>query len=249
MNELEAIAQRKSRRSYLETPIEYGKLNVIQKFIDIYNQEANLSIRLIKDGSKAFNSFKKSYGLFKGVKTLIALAGKKDDIHLKEKIGYYGELLILEATKMKLGTCWVGGTFDSRNSIFATAGDEKLVIVITIGNVTEETLKDKIIHNFIARKKKELNEFYTTDSPAPKWFIKGLESVQKAPSAVNRQPVKFEYKASELKAFVEGSYQFDLIDLGIAKAHFSIATGGHFELGNYGKFIPNHSEGGVEGTS
>lgn len=242
MNDLEAIEQRKSRRSYLGTSIEHGKLNVIHNMIEKYNQEANLSIRIVKDGSEAFNSVKKSYGLFKGVKTLIALIGKKDDIHLKEKIGYYGELLVLEATKLSLGTCWVGGTFDSKSNIFTTMEDEVLVIVITIGNVAKETLKEKLVHKIVARKAKTLNEFYTADCPVPEWFVNGLKFVQKAPSAVNRQPVKFEYKGGEIRVFVEDSYRFDLIDLGIAKAHFSIATGERFEFGNYGKFIAGNSK-------
>lgn len=242
MNDLEAIAQRKSCRRYLETPIEYRKLYIIQNLIKKYNQEANLSIRLVKDGSEAFNSITKSYGMFKGVRTLIALIGKKDDTHLKEKIGYYGELLVLEATKMNLGTCWVGGTFDSKSKIFTTRDDEILAIVITIGNVAQATLKEKIIHKIVARKTKTLNEFCTSDSAVPEWFINGLEAVQKAPSAVNRQPVKFEYKGSEIRAFVEDTSRFNLIDLGIAKAHFSVATGGRFELGNYGKFIAANSK-------
>lgn len=237
MNALEAIEQRKSRRSYLGTLIENKKLNAIQSLIDEYNDKANLSIRIIEDGSKAFNGIKKSYGLFSGVRTLIALIGKKDDIHLKEKVGFYGEFLILEATKLELGTCWVGGTFDTQNNIFTTMEDELLVAVITIGNIAKETLKEKLVHKFVARKTKEINEFYTADLPVPKWFINGLEAVQKAPSAVNRQPVKFIYKEGAVQAFVEDSYKFDLVDLGIAKAHFSIATGGSFEIGNYGKFI------------
>src|SRR6266511_3431770 len=171
MNDLKAIAQRKSRLSYLATPIEPGKLHIIQNLIEKYNQEANLSIRLVKDGSEAFNSIETSYGIFKGVKTLIALIGKKDDIHLKEKIGYYGELLVLEATKMNLGTCWVGGTFNSKSKIFTTMENEILAIVITIGNIAKETLKEKIIHKIVARKTKTLNEFYTADCPVPEWFV------------------------------------------------------------------------------
>ena len=50
MNALEAIEQRKSRRSYLGTLIENKKLNAIQSLIDEYNDKANLSIRIIEDG-------------------------------------------------------------------------------------------------------------------------------------------------------------------------------------------------------
>ncbi|MGB8451762.1 MAG: nitroreductase family protein [Anaerocolumna sp.] len=54
------------------------------------------------------------------------------------------------------------------------------------------------------------------------------------PAAVNKQPVKFEFKNGEISAFVEDE-RF-LIDLGIAKTHFTLAAGGSFELGNHGKY-------------
>jgi hypothetical protein len=37
---------------------------------------------------------------------LIALKGKKSDEHLNEKLGYYGDYLLLEAVRQDLGTCW-----------------------------------------------------------------------------------------------------------------------------------------------
>ncbi|MCL1873280.1 MAG: hypothetical protein FWF85_04100, partial [Clostridiales bacterium] len=36
--------------------------------------------------------------------------GTKDAIGL-ERLGYYGELWLLQATALGLATCWVGGTF------------------------------------------------------------------------------------------------------------------------------------------
>ena len=248
MNNLESIEQRKSRRSYLETPIGQEKLKVLTDLIDNYNQENNLSIQLIKNGSEAFNGIKKSYGLFKGVRTLLVLIGKKDDIHLKEKLGYYGELLVLEATKMDLGTCWVGATFDRNSTIATIQEDETLVCVITIGNVAKETFKEKLVHKIVTRKTKALDELYIADCTTPEWFINGLQAVQKAPSANNNQPVKFQYKEGDIRAYVEESYRFNLVDLGIAKAHFSIAAGSYFEFGNYGKykFIEDHGDGFIE---
>jgi len=48
----------------------------------------------------------------------IGMIGNKDDPNSQEKLGYYGELIVLQATEMRLGTCWVGGTFDRESCPF-----------------------------------------------------------------------------------------------------------------------------------
>lgn len=235
MNYMEAIEQRRARRSYLDTPVDKKKLDHLSSLIERYNEEADLSITLVLDGSQAFGSFRKSYGMFKNVRSLITLIGKKEDPNLKEKLGYYGELLVLEATKMGLGTCWVGGTFDRGSNFVDVKPDEELVCVIPFGNIVQEkTFKEKLIHKISHRKSKSLEDLITSDSPVPQWFIDGMKAVQKAPSAFNTQPVKFEYKHGEVSALVQDN-RF-LTELGIAKSHFSLAAGGSFEFGNHGKY-------------
>jgi nitroreductase len=235
MDYLEVIEQRRARRSYLETPVDKEKLDHLSSLIKRYNEEADLSITLVLDGTQAFGSFKKSYGMFKNVRSLIALIGKKQDPNQKEKLGYYGELLVLEATNLGLGTCWVGGTFDRGSKFVDIKQDEELVCVIPIGNIGQEkTFKEKLIHKMSHRKSKSIEELFKSDSPIPQWFMDGMKAVQKAPSAFNLQPVKFEYKNGKVTAFVEDT-RF-LTDLGIAKAHFSLTAGGSFEFGNHGDF-------------
>lgn len=238
MNNLEAIKKRKSRRTYLGTTIDESKISIIKTLINNYNLEGDLSIEFVEDGSQAFNSLSKSYGMFKGVRSLIALKGKKADPNLKEKLGRYGELLVLEATKIGLGTCWVGGTFDHSSDLVKVMENEELHCLITIGNIADEkSLKEKFIHKLSHVKSKSREDLYSSDSPIlPQWFLQGMEAVLKAPSAKNSQKIKFEFKGGQVTASIEDSYVFDLIDLGIAKTHFSIATGGTFELGNPGKF-------------
>lgn len=235
MDYLEAIEQRISRRSYLDTPIDSNKRQQLKDIINKYNEEADLSVILVPDGSKAFNSLRRSYGMFKNVHTLIVLKGKKENPHLKEKLGQYGELIVLEATGMGLGTCWVAGTFDRGSSVFKVGEDEELTCVITVGNIVkDQSFKEKLVRNLTHRKTKPVEDFYTSDVPVPEWFLTGIQSVQRAPSAVNLQPVKFEYKNGDISAFVEDE-RF-LTDLGIAKTHFTLAAGGAFELGNHGKY-------------
>jgi len=226
MNDLEAIELRKSRRSYLDTPIEQRKFNELSNLLDKYNAEADLSMSLIEDGNEAFNGLGKSWGFFKGVRTIIVLKGKKDDPNLKEKLGFYGEMIVLKATRLGLGSCWVGGSFDRNANCIKILEDEELVCVITVGNTEEElTFREKLIHGLTHRKTKDAEELYYAEGDLPQWFIEGIKAVEKAPSAMNAQPVKFLYKDGGVKAFVKETSKLGLVDLGIAKAHFLIASG------------------------
>ena len=238
MDILQAIDIRKSRRKYLQTKIDIEKLQKIYNLIEICNKEGNLCIKIIEDASEAFKGLRKSYGMFSGVKTLIVLNGKIDDKNLEEKAGYYGERIVLEATELGLGTCWVGGSFDRNSDVFKIKENERMVCVITIGNVeAEKSIKEKLVYKMIHRLSKSIEEFYESDEEVPKWFIKGIKAVQKAPSALNKQPVRFKYFNGKVTASVDDSESYRLIDLGIAKCHFDIAAEGRFSLGNGSEFI------------
>jgi hypothetical protein len=237
MNYLEAINERRSRRLYLQKPIDWSKLSVLQEMIDRFNRESTLSIRFIEDGSAAFGNFRKTYGLFSGIRSLLVMVGKKNDANLKEKIGYYGELLVLEATCLGLGTCWVGVTFNAESPVFGLKKEETLVCVIPIGYVEELSFREKMIHQMVAGKSKSIPSMLVSNVNPPDWLLSGIKAVQKAPSAVNKQPVHFEYKAGILTVFVEDDGKFSLVDLGIAKAHFEQAAIGRFERGNNARFI------------
>ncbi|MFR1240831.1 MAG: nitroreductase family protein, partial [Butyricimonas faecihominis] len=55
------------------------------------------------------------------------------DVYMQEKLGYFGERLILEAVERNMGTCWVGGTFAKDALKPYVKEDEKLYCVIAIG--------------------------------------------------------------------------------------------------------------------
>ena len=235
MNLLEAIDYRISRRSYLPDVIETAKADAIRLLIERYNREQDLSIELIDDGRDAFNGLRKSYGMFSGVRALLVLKGKKEVRNLEEKLGYFGEYLVLEATCLGLGTCWVGGSFDKTSPALNVNDDELLSCVIPIGSVAEETgFKEKFIRRMAHGKVKPLEYFYKADATPPQWFMDGIKAVQRAPSAVNRQKYKFEYIQGAVRAYSEDTNQYAMVDLGIAKAHFVIAAGGQFGFGENG---------------
>lgn len=251
MSDLEAIDKRRSRRKYTGKPLSQKIIDELTAEITKFNHDSGLSMFFLEDGSRAFEGIRKSYGLLKGVRSLIVLKGDTSDVHMKEKCGYYGERLVLDATKLGLGTCWVAGSYDKKDPAFKCEAGQEVVSVIAIGQVeANNSAGENFIYKLTHRKSKPISDFYSLhhfDGPAPDWFMKGIEAVAKAPSAANSQPVHLVYdKATDkITAHVSGKRATDLIDLGIAKLHFEIATesatesatGGTFSLGNGGAFF------------
>ena len=224
----EAINIRTSRRKYIENALEQEQIDHLQGLIDQYNQVGGFRVELVLNNGEAFKGFTRSYGMLNGVNHYFGFIADNNDPHADEKIGYYGELLVLHATTMGLGTCWIGGTFSKSKTPFKLANDERLACLITVGHV-EETLssKEKLIHKMTHRKTKLATDMFTSDEPVPDWFLNGMDAAQKAPSAMNKQPVMFTYQEGRVKASVKRETKYLVaFDLGIAKLHFELASGG-----------------------
>jgi len=228
----EAILERRSRRRYLGTPLAGTVVSKLQEQIDTYNKPGSFHMALVTGDGKGFNGFLKSYGMLSGVNDYIGLIADERDETGVEKLGYYGELIMLHAVTLGLGTCWVGGSFRKADMPFVLGETEELVCTITIGNVdAESSFRERLMHKIIHRKTKQITDMYEADGVVPAWFIQGMEAVQRAPSAMNKQPVKFTYRDETVTASVEklrdGLYgRMTVLDLGIAKLHFELGAGG-----------------------
>ena len=235
----DAVSTRMSLRTYLPDPISPEQIRQFNKAIDQYNSRAGLHIQLICDRPEPFSSLTKSYGMLSGVRNYLVFAGPSSDPDLAEKCGYYGELIILTATAMGLGTCWVGGTYDQRSCLCHLAEGEKLVCVAAIGHTPEErTGREKLIRRIAQRGSKSVAELASGLSHAPSWFMSGMAAVQRAPSARNRQPYRFVKKRdNSVQVHVTENTTFSPVDLGIAKLHFELgAHGGTWSWGDGGTF-------------
>ena len=230
----DAIVKRISRRSYQQTPIAAELREKICAEIIELNRKSKLTFEFTENAGEAFSSMKKSYGLFSGVRSAAVLKGPADLPDLAEKIGYYGERLVLDLTDMGLGTCWTGGTFDRRQ--FEIPDGETMLCVIPVGYAEGQSLKEKLIRNAMSRKRKPVSQRLNGYENAPEWVLAAIEAVRLAPSAVNRQKPVFTYENGIVTAAVEANRTMDLIDLGIAKLHFAEEAGGRFEFGQNGKF-------------
>ncbi|MDD3123629.1 MAG: nitroreductase family protein [Candidatus Izemoplasmatales bacterium] len=234
----EAIYVRQSCRNFNENQIETEKSEILNTAIEKINKESGLRVQLIQNDKLAFSKFLKSYGLFKGVSNFIALVGKRNDKNLDELVGYYGQKLVLLATTLELGTCFVGGTYDKSYTLKYCKEDEIIVLVIAIGNRAEkETNFQNMIRQISYRKNKPYTSFIESNSFIEDWIVSGVKAVSMGPTAVNRQGISLAYKDSELTIHINKKGSLDHVDLGIAKANFEIEVEkGAFELGDGARF-------------
>lgn len=235
----DAIFTRASLRNYLPDPISPDQQHQLCKIISRCNDRAGLHIRLICGQNEPFRSFSKSYGMLKGVNNCLLFAGSAEDPDLEEKCGYYGEMVILTATAMGLGTCWVGGTYDKQFCEGLLDDGERLVCAAAVGYTPEgRSSREKLIRRVTKSSCKSVAELASGLSHAPSWFMSGMAAVQRAPSAMNRQGYRFVKKRdNSVEAHLTGENAFSLVDLGIAKLHFEIgAHGGSWTWGDGGCF-------------
>lgn len=236
MTDLEAIRIRKSRRRFTG-PLDEADAAVLVPQMEALNASHGLCMHLERDNPEGFGGFTKTYGTFSGVRSFFVLAGSEDDPHLFEKAGHAGERLLLEATKLGLGSCWVGGTFNRSGLQKKLAERQQLVAVIVLGPADEKpSLKERVLRGGVHLKSKTLEEMYTANTPPPPWFIQGVKAALLAPSGVNAQPVHFRFSSFTATAHVPDAMPHQHTDLGIAKLHFEIAAEGCFDRGNGAAF-------------
>lgn len=175
MDIIKAIEQRHAVRNYTDRKIEEDKVALLNKEIEECNRLGNLHIQLILDDPKTFTGFMAHYGNFKNVKNYIALVGK-DSADLEERIGYYGERLVLKAQQLELNTCWVAATYKKRKCKCIVESGEKIVCVIAIGYGETQG---------VPHKSKPMNELCKVDGKMDDWFEKGMQCAMLAPTAMN----------------------------------------------------------------
>lgn len=236
---LSAMKKRCSRRKYTDKPIDSKLVKQLEESITLSNKLSGLNMKLIiGNGRELFDGFKKSYGLFVGVQNYIAMIGSKELPNRMEKVGRFGEKIILEATAMGLSTCWVGTSYDKKTATTLCKENETLDCVIAIGySDKKHSLKERMMAYGMHWQNKKKQELMDAKEPVTEWFLRGMDAVYLAPTAKNLRPFIFRYKDGHVTAHITASDETTMIDLGIAKLHFELgAGGGSWEYGNGGHY-------------
>ena len=220
MTLLEAVSARHSVRKYIDKELSADIIAALQEKVAECNKEGNLNIQLVQNETRAFTGML-SYGQFSGVKNYLVMAGKTAE-DLDERVGYYGEHLVLLAQTLGLNTCWVGLSYSKVPGTYVLDEGEKIACYIAIGYGETQGVGHKI---------KTVEQVSNASDITPSWFKKGIEAALLAPTAVNQQKFSFEYVGmNNNRHQVRAKKGFSMIgythmDLGIAKYHFEIGAG------------------------
>ena len=213
----EAVKARHSVRKYADKPVEAAKIDTLRSEIEKLNGESGLNIQLVLDEPKCFSTGMWKYGQFSGVKNYFVMAGPKGK-EAEEKIGYYGEKIVLLAQMFGLNTCWVGLTYKKIQGAYTLRKGDIVHCVISLGYGLTQGVQHP---------QKPMEGFYEAAGDVPEWFRQGLEAALLAPTAVNQQKFRFilhDGNKVEAKALFS-PWGYTLVDLGIVKYHFEVGAG------------------------
>lgn len=251
-----AIWTRSSRRSFEPTPLGEAQLARLDLICREFRPFPEARTELVREPiDRACKGIIGSYGKVTGAPCYLAFIGRMDSARVQECVGYTGEALILEATALGLGTCWVGGLFkpEAVSSAVRIDREERIIAASPVGypkaklNITDRTFK--ALAGSKARKK--LEELVDGGSVPEGALRKALEAARWAPSAVNRQPWRFRIEGQSVVVSVDkGGKERGLsrrLDCGITMLHFELGAraaglAGRWELlpaPDVARFVPS----------
>jgi len=250
----QVISQRKSVRTYEDEPISQKLKEKLKSYIVDVSSPFTPKTRFVMLDTDEMSGRTKlgTYGVISGAKTFICGISEKA-FRYEENLGYAFEKIILYATSLGLGTCWLGGTFNRENFAKA-AGLEENEVIPVVSPVGYPKEKRNLIDSFFVKSagsvnRKDWSELFfdgNFGSPLkretdPK-ISEALDMVRLAPSASNKQPWRI-VKSGQLYHFFlcrtpgyRSLVGFDIqrLDIGIAMCHFELMIQ---ELGLKGKWI------------
>lgn len=251
---LEDIKKRHSTRSFRALPIAEDTVNRLKAEITLVNtRESGISFRLVTNDSNPFASFNKSYGFFRNASNYIVAVIDRSFNDVMERAGFFGEQLVLRATEMGLGTCFVGGTYKGDKVNVNLRAGQEIAFLIIVGypdTLEKPRLLARLTAGISHMKNMDAENFYVERSGNPlrtalkkfKFLKKGLEAVACAPSALNKRPCRIWIGNREEEEVVRIGIpeikERQFIDLGIAKSNFTEACGGFFDWGNGAPYYP-----------
>ncbi len=232
----ELVKLRSSVRDYEKNANIDEKIAKLMLFIEEINQtkgpfgnQITISLVSSKEDSKEMKLG--TYGMIKGANTYLVVTASEADNYLID-LGYQFEQVVLYATSLGLGTCWMAGTFSRKH--FAEAinlSDEvQMPIVSPVGVKAEKkSFKSKYIVKSKTHVRKEFGElFFKRSLDRPMVFeptleyMQALEMLRLAPSAINKQPWRVIKVEDDFYFYNADNKGKSDIDLGIALAHFDL---------------------------
>jgi len=245
-NILDAITKRTSIRSFSMDPIPRETKQKLQNFMDgqkigPFGSNVRFSLEDLSHLSPLESKVYGSFSLIRSTGYFIVGAVYSKEYNL-EDYGYVLEKIILYATQLGLGSCWLGAFFNRTAFGQRIQQQESEIIpaIVMIGNPNQNrSLMEKSVRLLVkAEKRKPFSSlFFQGDFATPincsgkNKYLLALEMVRKAPSSINRQPWRIvkDLHSKKFHFYLQHSFReisspetinMQRIDMGIAMAHF-----------------------------
>jgi nitroreductase len=259
----EIIQQRFSCRTYLKEPITGETRQLLADYIASKHSGplgGPARFVLVAGSDASLNELKGlgTYGFIQGATGFIVGATPANAKHL-EDFGYLLETIILYATDLGLGTCWLGGTFTKTSFAkkIATRPGELVPSVASVGYIAKKKRRvDALIRRGAKSDKRKPWEqlFFDVSLKTPLSrtaageYATALEMLRIGPSASNKQPWRVVRAGDRWHFYINRTPGYrerrmnrvttaaDLqrIDMGIAMCHFGLTAN---EAGLQGNWI------------
>lgn len=245
-----AMETRRSRRSYTGDEVEPGALDALEQHCERFVPSESARTLLIREApADIFVGILGSYGRIKGAPSALVFLGQAGDGVSMAAAGYTGEAAVLEATRLGLDTCWVGGFFRAGRvaRLIKMKAGEQVYGVSPVG-YAEESLSgaERTVYRMSRPKpRRSLEDIAPGWRAWPAWTHSAVEAARIAPSAMNRQPWRFRFDAGRLAVAFDGAdtpKTSKRLDCGIGMLHAEIGAhskgvSGHWEFADHGSEV------------
>lgn len=248
----EIIKRRYSCRTYSPTPIEPNKRRQLEDFLSKCQNgplgtRARFKLVAATEQDRRALRGLGTYGLIKGP-TAFVLGAVGEGAKREEDFGYLMEQIILFATDLDLGTCWLGGTFTKSSFAvqMALRDGELMPSVVSLGNIADQQAPlDRLVrqrsrgdHRLSWQQLFFDGQFgVPITREAAGAYAVPLEMVRLGPSASNKQPWRllrddgaWHFYLCRTPGYLRGVTRYfvlaDLqrVDMGIAMSHFELSA-------------------------
>jgi len=231
---LAAVARRLSRRAFDGRPVDGGLLDAMNECCRLFRPYSDARAVLVRAPEvDVFTGIVGSYGKVTGSPHLLVFIADERGSFPDQHIGFTGEGAILEATRLGLDTCWIGGFFSAEKvgRVVDLADGERVYSVSPLGYAAQSpSTIEKAMRGMAGSKKRKCVEELAPGigSMWPQWAVSGVETARLAPSAVNRQPWRFRLEDGGLTVAQDSAFETPKVtkrlDCGIAMLHVEIGA-------------------------
>jgi len=241
---LAAVSSRHSRRAFHARAVDAGTLESMLETCRAWRPYQNARTVLVtRPQLDVFTGIIGSYGKVVGAPHVLVFIGDERSDFPDQHVGYTGEAIVLEATRLGLATCWVGGFFSARKvaRMIELAPGERVFAVSPLGHALERSSSAERTVAGLARahRRKCVDELVRGVSRVdwPAWAVAAVETARLAPSATNRQPWRFRFEDGGLLISKDSALEIPKVakrlDIGIAMLHAELAASAHGILGTW----------------